>query len=157
MCGLQGQFPHQRHPRGVVFICWVVIARESNPRPVRTRAAQGIRAAPLRACERQRACRRAGWPEWPIPTSKRAQLAKSIRFLYLWLTAKGKAKLTPLASTKRVIGSRRTSLPLFGLSCSFGLIQKPSMQPWNTSKLLDLPLVQKGIVAGVMRGLMCSG
>ena len=43
-------------------------ARESNPRPVRARGEQGIRAALLRACERRCACRRVGWPGWPIPS-----------------------------------------------------------------------------------------
>jgi hypothetical protein len=36
-------------------------------------------------------------PARPIPTSKRAQLAKTPRLLYILLTAKGNAKLAPLA------------------------------------------------------------
>ena len=45
------------------------ILRELNPRPVRARGEQGIRTALLRACERQCACRRVGWPGWTIPTN----------------------------------------------------------------------------------------
>jgi len=121
-----------------------------------------------------------------IPTSKRAQLAKSIRFRYLWLIARN-AMLASLALNMRTgkaytaaqmasylykYVSKNLSGAEFNKKCYwlsqniappvrivrlFRTYSEAFSATLEHFQAFGLPFVQNGIVVGVMRVLMCSG